>query len=125
MIKDVQDNDINCSNQTSTEALLWNDFVTAKTANDLCHAWLALICEQIKGASAAAVLVESQEAQIYVPMAVWPEATPNMGRLAKIVEISLRERRSVVQSVDQSRQADGALRRTRLRQQIQPKFHTR
>ena len=108
MIKDVQDDDINCSNQTSTEASLWNDFVTAKTANDLCHAWLALICEQIKGASAAAVLVESQEAQTYVPMAVWPEATPNMGRLAKIVEISLRERRSVVQVVDQSRQADGA-----------------
>jgi RND family efflux transporter MFP subunit len=76
----------------------WDAFINANTSNELCQAWLALICEQIPGASAAAILVENQEMQIYVPMAVWPKASPSMGRLAKIVENCLQERRGVVQS---------------------------
>lgn len=106
MIQDAQDNDLTQADQTLTEASPWDAFVNANTSNELCQAWLALICEQIPGASAAAVLVENQEAQIYVPMAVWPKASPSMGRLAKIVETCLRDRRGVVQSAALSQQAE-------------------
>lgn len=93
----ISDNSKSSTNQTNNLTIMpWEAFVTAKTSNELCAAWLTLLCEQIPGARLAAVLVESQEAQTYVPMAVWPEASPNMSRLAKVVETSLRERRGVV-----------------------------
>jgi multidrug resistance efflux pump len=104
----MQTDQVNRPHQISADASRWGAFVNAKTSDELCHAWLGLVCEQITGVSAAAVLVESQEAQTYVPMAVWPEATPSMGRLAKIVETSLRERRGVVQSADSLEQSEGA-----------------
>lgn len=106
MIQDAQDNDLTQADQGASP---WDAFVNANTANELCQAWLALVCEQIPGASAAAVLVENQAAQTYVPMAVWPKASPNMGRLAKIVEICLRDRRGVFQSAALSQQAEEAL----------------
>jgi multidrug resistance efflux pump len=102
------DNNFPGNTQSQTDLSLWEAFATAKTANELCHAWLALLCEQIPGATAAAVLVESQDAQTYVPMAVWPEANPSLGRLAKTVETALRERRGVVQSVALSEQTGEA-----------------
>jgi hypothetical protein len=108
VFQDAQDRDLTYSNQPAAGSSLWESFVNANTSNELCHAWLALVCEQISGASAAAVLVESREAQTYVPMAVWPEASPSLGRLAKVVETSLRERRGVVQSAALSQQAEGA-----------------
>ena len=83
------------------DAGLWDSFVLAKSSNELCTAWLALLCEQILDVSLAAVLVESQEAKTYVPMAVWPEANPSMARLAKVVESCLRERRGVILSSSQ------------------------
>lgn len=98
MNQDALDDDLAQADSTLIGASPWDAFVNANTSNELCQAWLALICEQIPGASAAAVLVENQEMQIYVPMAVWPKASPSMGRLAKIVEVCLRDRRGVVQS---------------------------
>jgi RND family efflux transporter MFP subunit len=100
----AQDDDLAQANGASP----WDAFINANTSNELCQAWLALICEQIPGASAAAVLVENQEMQIYVPMAVWPKASPSMGRLAKIVELCLRDRRGVVESTASPQQVEDA-----------------
>lgn len=100
----AQDDDLAQANGASS----WDAFINANTSNELCQAWLALICEQIPGASAAAVLVENQEMQIYVPMAVWPKASPGMGRLAKIVELCLRDRRGVVESAASPQQVEDA-----------------
>lgn len=100
----AQDDDLAQANGASP----WDAFINANTSNELCQAWLALICEQIPGASAAAVLVENQEMQIYVPMAVWPKASPSMGRLAKIVELCLRDRRGVVESAASPQQVEDA-----------------
>lgn len=77
----------------------WEAFVAAKTADALGRAWLALVCERLPGARAAAVLVEAADGQSYVPLAVWPEATPDLNRLAGVVEAALRDRRGVVQPV--------------------------
>jgi RND family efflux transporter MFP subunit len=104
MNQDARDDDLAQANGASP----WDAFINANTSNELCQAWLALICEQIPGASAAAVLVENQEMQIYVPMAVWPKASPSMGRLAKIVELCLRDRRGVVESAASPQQVEDA-----------------
>jgi RND family efflux transporter MFP subunit len=104
MNQDARDDDLAQANGASP----WDAFINANTSNELCQAWLALICEQIPGASAAAVLVENQEMQIYVPMAVWPKASPSMGRLAKIVELCLRDRRGVVEPTASPQQVEDA-----------------
>lgn len=84
----------------------WDAFVNAETSNELCQAWLGLICEQVPGANAGAVLVENQQLQNYVPMAVWPKANPSMGRLVGIVEKCLTDRRGVFQAAASSQQAE-------------------
>jgi len=84
--------------QVPPDLLAWDAFVTARTAEQRCQAWLALVCSRIPGARAAAVLVESLEAHTYVPMAVWPEVTPDLGRLGAVVQSTLRDRRGVVQA---------------------------
>lgn len=76
----------------------WEVFAAATTSNEFCHAWLALVCSQIPAARAAAVLVQSAEAHTFVPIAAWPQATPNLAHLAGVVERALREGREVVQS---------------------------
>ena len=95
-------------NQFAIDSPLWADFVKAKTANELCIAWLALVCADIPNAQIAAILVESQEAQTYVPIAVWPVATPNLSKLSTVVALSLRERRGVVQPAPKDNPADNA-----------------
>jgi len=74
----------------------WDAFVSAKTAEERCHAWLTLVCTQISGAQAAAVLIENLDDQTFVPMAVWPKASRELGRLGAAVEAALRDRRGVV-----------------------------
>jgi len=81
----------------TTEKASWEAFATATTSDAFCHAWLALVCGRIAAARAAAVLVESAEAHTFVPIAVWPQATPNLARLAGVVERALREGREIVQ----------------------------
>jgi len=88
--------------QAPIDMLAWDAFVTSKTAEERCYSWLGLVCGRITGAQAAAVLVESLEAHTYVPIAVWPEAKPDLGRLAGVVEETLRERRAVVRVVPES-----------------------
>lgn len=79
------------------DVLIWDTFVGAKTAGDKCTAWLALVCSNVPEARAAAVLIESLDAQTFVPIAVWPKVSSDMGRLAGVVEATLRDRRGVVQ----------------------------
>jgi hypothetical protein len=88
--------------QSPIDMLAWDAFVTSRTAEERCYSWLGLVCGRITGAQAAAVLVESLEAHTYVPIAVWPEAKPDLGRLAGVVEETLRERRAVVRVVPES-----------------------
>src|SRR5450759_4274740 len=75
----------------------WEAFAAATTSDQFCHAWLALVCGQLPAARAAAILVERAEAHTFVPIAAWPQATPNRARLAGVVERALREGREIVQ----------------------------
>ena len=76
----------------------WEVFVAAGTAQQRCSAWLAVVCSRIVGVRTAAVLAENQEKETYVPIAVWPEASAEMGRLTGVVEEALRERGAVARA---------------------------
>ncbi|QJC56036.1 hypothetical protein HC248_01320 [Polaromonas vacuolata] len=81
----------------SAEVSPWESFVLAKSSDEFCRAWLALICTQIVGVCAAAVLVEDGLAQRFVPLAAWPETAPDMARLSAVVQRALTEKRGIVQ----------------------------
>lgn len=83
----------------ASELPAWDSFVSAKTAEARCHAWLALICARISGARAGAVLIENLDDHTYVPMAAWPQAGSDLGRLGGVVESVLRERRGVIKAI--------------------------
>ncbi len=76
--------------------LVWDAFTQAKSADEFCHAWLVLVCAQVPSSRGAAILVEGVEANTFVPIAAWPEATADMARLSAVVERSLKEKRGVV-----------------------------
>jgi len=80
----------------------WEAFVSATSAEGRCQAWLALMCGKIPGARAAAVLIENPLDHTFVPLAVWPRASPELGRLGPLVEATLRERRGSVKPVADS-----------------------
>ena len=92
---------------TPPELLGWEEFIAAKTADERSHAWLTWVCSRIPGAHAAAILIESLEANTYVPMAVWPNAAFSLGGLADVAETALRERRGIIVSAPPP-DADGA-----------------
>lgn len=77
-------------------ALAWETFVLAKSSDEFCRAWLALICAQVVGVRAAAVLVENAQTQNFVPIAAWPENVPDMARLSAVVQQALTEKRGIV-----------------------------
>src|SRR6266705_5949859 len=74
----------------------WRLFTTAKTAEEFCRAWLALLCRQLGGVSAGAVLLESSETNTFVPIAVWPEPVGDLSRLGKVAQRALSERQGIV-----------------------------
>lgn len=80
-----------------SDDLFWARFVGATTADAFCRAWLGLLCTQLPGAKAAAVLVESRDAQAFVPIAAWPEPPPELSHLSEVVGKALSERRGIVQ----------------------------
>jgi hypothetical protein len=73
----------------------WSLFVNAGTANELCAAWLAVICAKI-GTTTAGLLVFRQGDGTFVPAALWPKAGADPNYLAPTVERTLKERRTVV-----------------------------
>lgn len=82
--------------QTGTRSP-WDSFVLAKTSDEFFRAWLLLICSQVAGARAAAILIEGIEAHTFVPIAAWPQTAPDMARLSSVVERALSEKRGIVQ----------------------------
>lgn len=77
-------------------APVWDSFVHAKTADVFCKAWLAIVCQQLAGITAAAVLIE--DGQSFVPIAVWPQASPELSRLSQVVEHCLQQKQAIIQA---------------------------
>jgi multidrug resistance efflux pump len=74
----------------------WERFITARSSDVFCEAWLTLICERFPSLRHAAVLVEAADGKSYVPIAVWPTADADMSRMSEAAGKALSERRVVV-----------------------------
>jgi hypothetical protein len=81
----------------SPDAAMWEAFLRADSSGARFQAWLALICAQLRGVQVAAILIEDPSKQSFAPVAAWPEASLELGRLGPAIEAALRERHSVTQ----------------------------
>jgi RND family efflux transporter MFP subunit len=82
------------------ESAAWARFSSAKSAQDFCASWLAILCSQVERASGALLLLGPDDRGTFAAAAVWPDATRNMQYLAGVGERALKERRGVVVAAD-------------------------
>jgi len=88
---------VHSADSSTNDDILWESFLSARGADEYCQAWLGLICHDTPYIQSAAVLIENTEGNAFVPIAAWPEASPEFSRLSTVVEQVLRDRRGVVQ----------------------------
>ena len=73
----------------------WSQLVNAQTSEQLCQAWLGILCQWIPGTQAGLLLLH-EDAERYVPAAVWPDRERDMSHLSGVAQEALVERRGVV-----------------------------
>ena len=78
------------------DAEIWRVFSAPGSDEQFCQAWLALLCRQLPGISAAVVLFQSSDGHTFLPVAVWPEVARDLSYLGKVAERALIEGRGVV-----------------------------
>ena len=78
------------------DAEIWRVFSAPGSDEQFCQAWLALLCRQLPGISAAVVLFQSSDGNTFLPVAVWPEVARDLSYLGKVAERALIEGRGVV-----------------------------
>ena len=71
----------------------WSALAGAGSAEQLCRAWLAVLCSLVPGVQVGLLLLQDAEGS-YVPAAVWPEGT-ELARLADIARDCLARREGV------------------------------
>jgi RND family efflux transporter MFP subunit len=73
----------------------WSLLVNARTSDELCRAWLGILCQWVPGTQAGLLLLH-EAVDRYAPAAVWPDAERDMSFLADVAQQALVERRGVV-----------------------------
>ncbi|HEY9107622.1 MAG TPA: efflux RND transporter periplasmic adaptor subunit [Roseateles sp.] len=72
----------------------WAQLVNARTSDQLCQAWLGILCQWIPGAQAGLLLLQQPDAaERYAPAAVWPEPDRDLSFMAGVAQQALMERR--------------------------------
>lgn len=72
----------------------WAQLVNARTSDQLCQAWLGILCQWIPGTQAGLLLLQQPDAaERYAPAAVWPEPDRDLSFLAGVAQQALVERR--------------------------------
>lgn len=79
----------------------WRAFAAPRNEGEFYQAWLTLLCEQLPGILAGVILLRSNEANTFLPMAVWPATSRDLAFLGSVAERSLTEKRGVVHRPDQ------------------------
>lgn len=79
---------------------LWRAFAAPRTEGEFYQAWLALLCQQLSGISAAVVLLRSSEAGTFLPAAIWPPTPRDLSFLGAAAERALTEKRGFVHRPD-------------------------
>jgi len=74
----------------------WSLLVNARSSDQLCQAWLGILCQWIPGTQSGLLLLHDK-AESYAPAAVWPEPERDMSFMAGIAQQALVERRGATQ----------------------------
>jgi RND family efflux transporter MFP subunit len=102
--------------RASDEASAWEQFSSSTSTGEFCSSWLAILCAQIEGVSAALLVLGPDSGGSYSAAAVWPDASHNLKYLGSAAEKALSERRGFVEQVfkerRQGRQRVASERRT-------------
>lgn len=83
------------TSQAGATADFWSLLVNARTSEQLCQAWLGILCQWIPGTQAGLLLLHEQGDR-YVPAAVWPDQERDMSHMAGAAQEALVERHGVV-----------------------------
>lgn len=74
----------------------WSLLANARSSDQLCRAWLGILCQWIPGTQAGLLLLNEQ-ADRYAPAAVWPDEQRDMSFMAGVAQQSLVEKRGATQ----------------------------
>jgi multidrug efflux pump subunit AcrA (membrane-fusion protein) len=83
------------TSQAGATADFWSLLVNARTSEQLCQAWLGILCQWIPGTQAGLLLLH-EEGDRYAPAAVWPDQDRDMSHMAGAAQEALVERHGVV-----------------------------
>ncbi len=84
------------------EADIWRKFVTPENDGEFYQTWLALLCRQLPDIKAGAILLRSEEANTFKPVAIWPEISRDLAFLTEVAERAIIEMRGVAHRPDNS-----------------------
>lgn len=98
------------------DADIWRSFAAPASDAQFCQAWLALLCRQLPDVSAGVVLLQSTEANTFLPVAVWPDVVRDLAFLSKVAERALVEGRGVVHHPGDPAHRDGKEERRQRRE---------
>lgn len=73
----------------------WTLLVEARTSEQLCRAWLGILCQWVPGTHSGLLLLHD-DGDRYAPAAVWPDPERDLAFLADVAQQSLGEHRGVV-----------------------------
>ncbi len=83
------------SAEAGASADFWSLLVNAQTSDQLCRAWLGILCQWVPGTQAGLLLLHD-EGDRYAPAAVWPDPEQDMSFLGEVAQQALVERKGVV-----------------------------
>lgn len=81
--------------EAGASADFWSLLVNAQTSDQLCRAWLGILCQWVPGTQAGLLLLHD-EGDRYAPAGVWPDPEQDMSFLGDVAQQALVERRGVV-----------------------------
>jgi RND family efflux transporter MFP subunit len=83
--------------QAEPGADFWSQLVSARTSDQLCQAWLGILCQWVPGTQAGLLLLHDAGDR-YAPAAVWPDRERDMSHFSSIAQEALTERRGVLRN---------------------------
>jgi RND family efflux transporter MFP subunit len=75
----------------------WSLLVNARTSDQLCQAWLGILCQWVPGTQAGVLLLHDTGDR-YAPAAVWPDRERDMSQFSSVAQEALTERRGVLRN---------------------------
>ena len=84
------------ASQAGATADFWSLLANARTSDQLCQAWLGILCQWIPGTQAGLLLLHEEGSDRYAPAAVWPDQEQDLSHMAGAAQEALVERHGVV-----------------------------